>query len=141
MKNYLALFPRPGGDDEQTRSDLWDELFEANVIERDGFVRKMNRGKMLESFEGMMRNTGLATTAATLTTTSAMTTTATATWNVKDIVFSPYEDKSPVKFLKDFFNNARHLDEELAMSSLGRLLGAAELGGTAKEGDIWHGGK
>lgn len=63
------------------------------------------------------------------------------TWNVRDIVFSPYEDKSPVKFLKDFFNNARHLDEELAMSSLGRLLGAAELGGTAKEGDIWQQGK
>ena len=52
------------------------------------------------------------------------------------IIFSPFQDKSPVKFLKDFYNNARHLDDELAMSAVGRLLGAAELGGTAKEEEI-----
>ena len=55
---------------------------------------------------------------------------------VREVFLSPFLDKSPVKFLKDFYNNARHLDDELAMSSIGRLLGAAELGGTAKDQEI-----
>lgn len=52
------------------------------------------------------------------------------------LLLSPFLHKSPVVFLKDFYNNARHLDDELAMSSIGRLLGAAELGGAAKDDAI-----
>jgi hypothetical protein len=61
--------------------------------------------------------------------------------NLKSLLLSPFQGKSPVGFLKDFYNNARHLDDELAMSSIGRLLGAAELGGTASEDKVWEEGE
>ncbi|CAD7943082.1 unnamed protein product [Amoebophrya sp. A25] len=127
-KNYLALLPRPNEEEEGAAVvALWDALFEEeSLIERDGFIFPENRvpvvtrmAKELAEYYSSRATHAKAADAA-----------------LRSLLLSPFRGKSPVRFLKSFYNNARHLDDELAMSSVGRLLGAAELGGQARNEDI-----
>ena len=40
MLPFLGIFPRPLEEDEATE---WDQKFESNMIQRDGFVEENNR--------------------------------------------------------------------------------------------------
>ncbi|CAD7923999.1 unnamed protein product [Amoebophrya sp. A120] len=150
VKNYLALVPRPNEEEDGAEIvALWDLMFEEeNLIERDGFVRPAHRLAVSKRLTSLVLSSASAASAVPKasgpsSTTGSQTTSATSFSskrpdmdNILKICLSPFSGSSPVRFLKSFYNNARHLDDELAMSSIGRLLGAAELGGQASNEDI-----
>lgn len=148
FQHYLALLPRPPeiGDDHDAEDEepfekqkrigtavalrAWDKLYDGNMIERDGFVPVDVRRQAVELLLASCMVKTPDTSGASVARTRA---TNFFGENLREMLVSPLVSKSPVRFLRDFYNNARHLDGDLAMSAVGRLLGAAELGGLAKE--------
>ncbi|VEU35420.1 unnamed protein product [Pseudo-nitzschia multistriata] len=79
--------------------ETWDSLFEGGFIDRDGFVLPGHRGHV----DGNS--------------------------SIKDFDGSTasFFYQSPVKVLRTFYGDCRHLGSELPTSSVGRLLGASQL--------------
>lgn len=84
-------------------AEAWDALLTCGAIERDGFVPQDKR----PTVRNMLGDTGIAPAPCP----------------------SGSFSKSPVRCLLSFFSNVRHLGNELAVSSVGRLLGASDIQG------------
>eukprot|EP00854_Cymbomonas_tetramitiformis_P005609 gene5609-6794_t len=102
LLEYLGLYPRPSHD-----ADEWDAMFECGFLERDGFIcmQQIAETAVLDAAASMH---SVQHTEALLRGRAAN---------------CPFKSKSPVSFLNRFWINARHLQDELSVSSLGRMAG------------------